>query len=107
LTALEPRTALEQKKIMQKINETSERFYKELMRTTPPIPSFSRLMMFRITRTSIMVIQNEKFRDYRYFKQKGWFKSDYYYDTQLGLIKKLAGCFFDFLGELIVKHRRS
>ncbi len=107
LTALEPRTALEQEKIIKKINKTSERFYKELMRTTLPIPSFSRLMMFRITRTSIMVIQNEKFRDYRYFEQKGWFESDYYYDTQLGFIKKMAGCFFDFLGKLIVKHRRS
>ncbi|WP_236886667.1 hypothetical protein [Clostridium beijerinckii] len=56
-------------------------------------------MMFRIASTSIMVGQDEKFRDYRYFKEKGWFESDYYYDTPLGLIKKLAGCFFDFLGQ--------
>ena len=99
LTALEPRTATEQKKITREINKASARFYKELMRPTPPIPSFFRIMMFRITRTSIMVTQDEKFRDYRYFKEKGWFQSDYYYDTQLGFIKKLAGCFFDFLGK--------
>lgn len=106
LTALEPRTALEQKKITQEINKASTRFYKELMRPTPPIPSFFRMMMFRIARTSIMVTQDETFRDYRYFKEKGWFESDYYYDTPLGLIKKLSGRFFDFLGErMMAKYR--
>ncbi len=105
LTAFEPRTALEQKKITQEISKASARFYKEFMRSTPPIPSFFRLMMFRMGRTSIRLCQDEKFRDYRYFKEKGWFESHYYYDTPLGPIKKLAGCFFDFLGERIAKHR--
>ena len=108
LTALEPKTALEQKKMTQKINKASARFYKELMRPTPPIPSFFRLMIFRMGRKSIMAAQDEKFRDYRYFKEKGWFESDYYYDTPLGFIKKLAGCFFDFLGKrMMAKYRRD
>lgn len=105
LTALEPKTELEQKKITQEINKASARFYKELMRSTPPIPSFFRLMIFRMGRRSIMMAQDEKFRDYRYFKEKGWFESDYYYDTSLGHIKKLAGYFFDFLGERMMAKR--
>ena len=107
LTALEPRTALEQKKITQKIKKASRRFYKELKRSAPPAPSFFKLMIFRISRTNIKTILNEKDRDYRYYKEKGWFESDYYYDVSLGLIKKLAGCFFDFLGKQMGKPRNT
>ena len=107
LTALEPRTVLEQKKITQKIKKASARFYKELMRPTSPTPSFFKLMIFRISRTSIKVILDEKYRDYRYFKEKGWFESDYYYDASLGFIKKPTGRFFDFLGERMAKLRRG
>jgi multimeric flavodoxin WrbA len=104
LTALEPRTALEQKKITQKVKKASARFYKNLMRPAPPTPSFFKLMMFRIVRTSLRML-DEKFRDYRYFKEKGWFESDYYDDVSLGFIKKPTGRFFDFLGERMAKQK--
>jgi multimeric flavodoxin WrbA len=105
LTALEPRTELEQRKISKKIRKASERFFRELMRPAPSSPSFFKLMVFRLARTSRMLIQNEKYYDYRYFKEKGWFESDYYYDTSLGFIKKIAGNFFDFIGKRMVKKR--
>jgi hypothetical protein len=73
------------------------------MRTTLPSPSFLKLMIFRISRTIIKTIADEKYRDYRYYKEKGWFESGYYYDASLGFIKKMAGLFFDFLGERIAK----
>ena len=62
-------------------------------------------MVFRMTRTSIKNILDEKYRDYSYFKEKGWFESHYFYDTSLGFIKNLAGEFFDFLGQRMSKHR--
>ena len=33
--------------------------------------------------------------DYRYYADKGWFESDYYYPTRLGALKKAAGHLFD------------
>lgn len=107
LTALEPRTAREQQKITRQIKKASARFYKELMRPTPPAPSFFRLMMFRMARTSIRETLDEQYRDYRYYKEKGWFELDYFDGVSLGFVKKLAGCFFDFLGERMVKYRNS
>jgi multimeric flavodoxin WrbA len=104
LTALEPKTALEQKKITQQVKKASARFHKNLMRTTPPTPSFFKLMMFRMVRTNLRKL-DEKFRDYRYFKENGWFESDYYYDVSLGFIKKPVGRFFDFLGERMAKQK--
>lgn len=35
-------------------------------------------MLFRMSRTSIRLMLDEGFRDYRYYKEKGWFESDYY-----------------------------
>ncbi|MHB9142375.1 MAG: flavodoxin family protein [Paludibacter sp.] len=104
LTTLEPISELQQKKISQEIKKASIRFYKELTRQTPPTPSFFRLMLFRMSRSSIMAMLDEKYFDYRYFKEKGWFKSDYYYDVSLGFIKKLTGCFFEFLGKRMATH---
>jgi len=62
-------------------------------------------MLFRMSRTSIKEILDEQYRDYCYFKEKGWFESHYYYETSLGFIKKLVGEFFDFLGRRMAKHR--
>ncbi|HYE11555.1 MAG TPA: NAD(P)H-dependent oxidoreductase [Patescibacteria group bacterium] len=105
LVTLEPRTERQQKKISQKIRKASIRFYKELMRQTLPTPSFYKLIAFRLSRTGIKLIQDENFRDYCYYKEKGWFDSEYYHDVSLGLIKKIVGRFFDYLGQWMVKHR--
>jgi len=105
LTALEPMIPLEQKKISQEIKKASVRFYNELTRQTLPAPSFFRLMVFRMSRTSIRLMLDEKSRDYRHYKEKGWFESDYYYDASLGIIKKLTGHFFEFLGKRMATQR--
>jgi len=104
LSTLEPMTELQQKKLKNKIRKASEKFYKELIRSKPEVPSLFRLMLFRMTRTSLKYI-DEKYFDYFYYKDKGWFESDYYYDTTLGPIKSLAGFFFDFLGHKMVNHK--
>jgi hypothetical protein len=38
---------------------------------------------------------DESTRDYRYYAEKGWFESDYYYPTRLDPLKKIAGKLFD------------
>lgn len=102
LWTLAPITERRQKIISQKIEKAAKRFYKGLNRSTLPQPSLFRLVVFRMTRTSLKSI-NVRYRDYFYFKEKGWFESGYYYDTSLGPIKKLAGRFFDYLGRLMAK----
>jgi len=94
-------TEIQEKKLIQQVKEASDRFHKELLRPTLP-PSFFRLMMFRVSRPLIKSA-GEKYRDYHYYKEKGWFESDYYYPTSLGLPKRLAGLLFDFLGWRMAK----
>lgn len=94
---LEPMTELQQKKLRMEVQKLSERFYRKLTCTVPSTPSFLRLMQFRFTRTGIRSADVKLF-DYDYYRDKGWFASDYYHETPMGPIKKFAGHFFDFLG---------
>ena len=80
-TEREPITELQQKKLTQKIKKASVRFYKKLMRPTPP-PTIFRLILFRMSRTNVQLLA-QKYYDYQYYKEKGWIESDYYYDTSV------------------------
>lgn len=102
VNTLEPMTELQNEKMKLEIKKCSERFYVGLTRGTPQVPSFIRLMMFRMTRSGIKSAKVRLF-DYYYFKDKGWFESNYYYEIKLGPIKKIAGHFFDFLGHQLFK----
>jgi multimeric flavodoxin WrbA len=95
ITTFEPRTDKDQQKIDRALAALSKRFYAKLAKPAYPVPSFIKLMLFRISRTSIMQMLDDRSRDYRYYKEKEWFESDYYYPTNLGLLKKLAGKLFD------------
>ena len=51
---------------------------------------------------------NKERRDYRYFKENGWFESDYYYKVRLGIVKKIFGKIIDNLGKrLRLKRNRD
>jgi multimeric flavodoxin WrbA len=97
LNSLEPMTEKEQKKIDRKIEKLSKKFYSTLVKKEYPNPTLFKLMVFRMSRTSVRLLLDESWRDYSYYKNNGWFESAYYYPTQLNPIKKLVGNFFDFM----------
>ena len=103
VSTFDPMTRPQRKKLNQEMEKAAARFYRELVRPTPS-PSFFRLFVFRSTRTFMKSV-DRKLRDYKYYKAKGWFESDYFYPTKLGPIKKLAGSLFDFLGRQMAKHQ--
>jgi hypothetical protein len=67
------------------------------MRPAYPIPSLFNLMIFRMSRTSMKLMLDESFRDYTYYRDKGWFESDYFYPTRLNPMKRMAGGLFDWM----------
>jgi hypothetical protein len=62
-------------------------------------------MMFRMARTGYRLMLGEDMRDHVYFRDQGWFESDYCYPTHLGPFKKAAGAFFDWAGARIFRPR--
>lgn len=100
---LEPTPEKDKEKNKAEIKLLAERFAKELNRDKLPNPSIFRLMMFRMTRHGIMAA-DKNLKDYRYYKNHGWFESDYYYETSLGITKKVMGKLFDVIGRKIAKN---
>ena len=105
ITALEPMTEKEKQKIDRALAEQSRRFHERLMKPAYPVPTLFKLMVFRMGRTSMGLMLDDSSRDYRYYKDKGWFESDYYYPTRLGALKKAAGSLFDSIATRIYKKK--
>ena len=105
LRTLKPETERQRRKNSAKPKRASVRFHRELSRPLPKPPSLFRLMMFRVSRTSIRLMLDEQYRDYRYYKERGWFESGYYYNVSLGPLKRLAGGLSDLLGRNMAGRR--
>jgi hypothetical protein len=52
-------------------------------------------MMFRMGRTKVRLMQDEAWRDYTYYRDKGWFEADDVCPVRLSPFKKAAGHLFD------------
>ena len=105
ITAFDPMTEKEKQRIDKALAEHSKRFYDALMQPAYPEPTWLRLWAFRMGRTSIRLALDDKSRDYTYYRDKGWFQSDYYYPTRLGVLKKAAGSLFDSMATSSTKKR--
>jgi hypothetical protein len=57
-----------------------------------------------MSRTSIKLML-EGNPDYTYYRDKGWFESEFYYPVRLGALKKAAGILFDSVGALTARLR--
>ena len=55
-------------------------------------------MMFRMSRTGLKLNAAQDERDWTYYRDQGWFESDFYYPTHLGPFKKTLGALFDWAG---------
>jgi multimeric flavodoxin WrbA len=95
VTAWDPRTEQVQQQIDRLLAEHSQRFYARLAKPAYPAPTWYRLMYFRVGRTMINQMLDDRSLDYRYYAEKGWLASDYYYPTRLSPLKRLVGLLFD------------
>jgi multimeric flavodoxin WrbA len=103
LKTLEPMTENSQQKFDRTIEIQSKKFYAQLIKKEYPSPSLWWLMVFRMGRTSMHKMLDENWRDYTYYRDMGWFESDYYYPVKLNLFKKLTGKIFDKLAIQIIR----
>jgi multimeric flavodoxin WrbA len=104
-TALEPMTEKEQRKRDRALSKQSDSFKKALSSSGDHAPSLFMLMVFRMGRQSVKYALSESDRDYTYYSEKGWFESDYFCPTRLGVLKKSAGSLFDLIFGRIYKKK--
>jgi multimeric flavodoxin WrbA len=105
ITTMEPVTEKQQQKIDKQLADLSARFFKRMAQPAYTSPSLLGLMLFRMGRTSRKLMLDDTSRDYTYFREKGWFESDYYYPIHLGPFKTATGKLFDWVGARLTKTR--
>lgn len=73
----------------------AKRYYTRLQGPAYPAPPWVNLFFFRMGRTMMRLETDDSYIDYRYYQERGWFESDYFYPTEMGVVKKAAGKLFD------------
>jgi len=106
LTALEPMMPKEKEKQDRVLARQSERFYEDLAKPALRKASLLKLMVFRLGRTSMALELDDRSADLRYYRDHGWFESDFFYPVHLGVLKKVLGHFFDWLATRMARSRR-
>jgi multimeric flavodoxin WrbA len=105
IMTLDPMTEKQQHKIDGILAGQARRYYARLEKPGYPVPTLIDLMFFRMGRTKVRLELDDGFRDYRYYADKGWFESDFYYSTRLGALKKGAGKLFDWMWASMTRAR--
>jgi multimeric flavodoxin WrbA len=105
IKTLEPMTEKQQHKIDRALAAQAKRYYESLAMPAYPVPTLIKLMIFRMARTSIRLELDDSSRDYAYYADKGWFESDYFYSTRLGVLKTGAGKLFDSISARTTRAR--
>ncbi|MBN1873617.1 MAG: flavodoxin family protein [Anaerolineae bacterium] len=105
LMTLDPMTEKQQRKIDKILTAQARRYYARLVKPSYSAPSLMDLMFFRMGRTKVRLELDDNACDYTYYKDKGWFESDFYYPTRLGILKKGVGQFFDMMFTRMTKAR--
>jgi len=105
LMMLLPMTEKQKKKMDLVLADQARRYYTTLEKPSYPVPALMDLWFFRMSRTKIRLELDEGTLDYTYYKDKGWLESDFYYPTDLGVLKKGAGKIFDSVSASMARHR--
>jgi multimeric flavodoxin WrbA len=103
IMTIDPVTEKQQHKIDRTLAAQARRYYAKLEKPGYPVPMLIQLMIFRFGRTKIRLELDDNYRDYTYYADKGWFESDYYHPTQLGLLMRGAGKFADWMSARMTK----
>jgi NAD(P)H-dependent FMN reductase len=101
VATLEPMTAKSTAAMDKVLAKQAVRFHDRLLQPARPVPSLLALAIFRMGRQSVRLLLPEDKRDHVYYREHGWFESDFYYPTRLGPFKRVVGAVFDWAGGLM------
>jgi len=105
ITSLEPMAEKDQRKMSETLARHARRFHQRLLMPTHPVPSVFQLMAFRMARTSIKLTLGDDNRDHTYYRDHGWFDSQYYYPARIGMFKRAVALGFDRIAAQIYQQK--
>lgn len=79
------------------ISDAANRLLQALQHPRRKQPSFFRLAIFRMTRTSMQYSADTLAADKQYYSDRGWFQSPYYSEIRLDPVRKAFGALIDLM----------
>ena len=90
-TALVPMTEKERQERNAALGKQAKRFRAQLSNGAPHVPGLLEVVLFRLGRNSVRIELDASDADYKYYAERGWFDSPYFYPTRLGFVKRSVG----------------
>lgn len=86
-------------KIIKKIRKTCKIFIKALNGKRYHKPSLGGVLGFKVRKTLHKIARDKTNADYKYWSEQGWLEDDkqYYYDTRIGIIKRIIAGLLNLL----------
>ena len=81
--------------ILEKFNKAIEKIDSQYSTKRYPPPSMFKLIIYRMTRSSMKYFSEATDADKKYYEENGWNTADYYYKTKLNVFKKIVGKIMD------------
>jgi multimeric flavodoxin WrbA len=103
VTGFDPKTEQQQRTAERDLLALSRRFSTLLAKPADCPPTLYQLLIFHFGRTTVKQLATPDYIDYRYYAERGWLESDYYYPTRISPLLKMAGAFLDSLMATIRK----
>lgn len=97
-------TEKEARDVRKKLSALASKISSELRSDTVYRSDLFRIFMFRLMRTSHRSREKND-RDYMYFKEHGWFDSDYFYEAGLSTFSRFVGKLSDILARRVTDKR--
>ena len=97
ITTLEPMTDRLERRNSRNLERQAARFMNTLASRGTPRASLFDVAMFRLSRTRIRTMLNEEYRDFTWYRDEGWFESDFYFPVRLTLSARVVGTLVDRL----------
>lgn len=80
-----------QEKVLKRLNAISNNFCKALNDKTSKRPSLLQYLSFLWNKNETLLYWNVFPGRYKFWKQRGWIESNYYYDTKISILHRLVG----------------
>lgn len=101
VTGFDPKTEKQQQKNDRTLAKLSKRYYTLLMKPAGSRPTLMQVLSFRIGRATVKAESDKNSVDYRYYADRGWLDSDYYFPARLNPLQKAAGFFMDLMASAV------
>jgi len=81
-------TATFRAKVVRQMDEAATVFYREVREKAPRKPGIKDLLWFKMWRLNSGECANPNPVDHKYWEEKGWLQSSYYYSTDINPLQK-------------------